>query len=222
MELVEQLPNNHMILKSALNNSLIGSIILNFNEVESTNTQAHFLALQGLKEGTVITAKIQTKGRGRRGNCWYSPNGGLYCSLILRPDIAPNEVWIFERLVGIAVCQTVGQMICKKAELKPPNDILINEKKVAGILIESRGAGERLDYLVVGIGINCFAPIEKFPPVLRARVTTLSKEAGEKIQVDDTLDVLLNYLNYWHNIFLINDIETISNMWEKLAFREVS
>lgn len=211
-----------MTSEITLNNNQIGSILLELIETASTNEEAHSLALQGFNEGTVITAKRQTKGRGRRGNHWCSPDGGLYCSIILRPDIAPKDAWIFEKLTCIAVWQTIADLIKQNPILKPPNDILIRGKKVAGILIESRGGEERLDYIVAGIGINCSILADSFPSDLMARVTTLSRETGLNIQPSDALKVFISYMNHWYNCFLSGETKRISDLWERLVLEGVS
>ncbi|MGA1839468.1 MAG: biotin--[acetyl-CoA-carboxylase] ligase [bacterium] len=194
----------------------IGVIWINFKEIDSTNEKAHSLALDGFREGTVITADRQTKGRGRRGNSWYSPEGGLYCSIILKPNIRTKDASLFERMTGIAVCETIANLVPQKPEIKAPNDILISGKKVAGILIEAKGRDERPAYLITGIGINCWGDLESFPSCLKIRVTTLSHEAGHLITPSVTLDVLLKYMNKWYNIFLSGKKVRISNYWEKL------
>lgn len=194
----------------------IGDIWINFKEIDSTNERAHLLALQGFRDGTVITADRQTKGKGRRGNLWYSPEGGLYCSIILKPDIMIKDATLFEKFVGIAVWETVKNLVPQKPRLKAPNDILIKGKKVAGILIEAKGIKDSLNYLVIGIGINCWGDMDAFPSGLKIRVTTLSQEAKHLITPSETLDVLLAFMNKWYNVFLSGEILRISENWDKL------
>jgi BirA family biotin operon repressor/biotin-[acetyl-CoA-carboxylase] ligase len=194
----------------------IGSIWINFKEIDSTNEKAHSLALEGFRDGTVITADRQTKGRGRRGNLWHSPEGGLYCSIILKPNIKTKNTPLFEKMVGIAVCETIASLVSQKPTIKTPNDILINGKKVAGILIEAKGRKDMPAYIIIGIGINCLGNLDSFPSYLKMKVTTLSREAKHLITPYKTLDVLLNFINKWYNIFLSGEIVRISNHWEKL------
>ena len=85
----------------------IGTVWINFKEVESTNKKAHSMAIQGFKEGTVVTADQQTKGRGRRGRLWHSPEGNLYCSIILRPKIISDDLILLEKIAGLAVWETI-------------------------------------------------------------------------------------------------------------------
>lgn len=194
----------------------IGIVWINFKEVDSTNKEAHSLALQGFKEGTVVTADRQTKGRGRRGNLWHSPEGGLYCSIILRPKIMPKEIIIFEKIAGIAVWETITHLVPQKSVIKLPNDVLIKGKKVAGILIETKGGKDKLTHLIIGIGINCYGNLASFPSDLKSRVTSLSQEADHLITPSETLDVLLTFINKWYNVFLSREIVLIFNQWEKL------
>lgn len=205
-----------MISDITLSKGPIGLILVNFREVDSTNEKAHSLALQGFREGTVITADRQTKGRGRRGNLWHSPEGGLYCSIILKPNIKTKDTPLFERMVVIAVCETIANLVPQKPTIKAPNDILIKGKKVAGILIEAKGTKDRLAYLVIGIGINCWGDLDSFPSDLKIKATTLSQEAKRLITPSETLDVLIAFMNKCYNIFLSGEIVKISDHWKKL------
>lgn len=200
----------------------IGVIWINFKEIDSTNEKAHSFALEGFREGTIITADRQTKGRGRRGHIWHSPEGGLYCSIILKPNIKTKDIPLFERIAGIAVCETIANLVPQKPKIKAPNDILIRGKKVAGILIESKGREDMPAYLIIGIGINCWGDLDSFPSHLKMRVTTLSQEAKHLITPSVTLDVLLTFMNKWYNIFLSGKTVRISNYWEKLLKEDPS
>lgn len=194
----------------------IGTVLINFKEIDSTNKMAHSFALQGFKEGTVIIADRQIRGRGRRGNIWHSPEGGLYCSIILRPNVTPKETTIFEKIAGISVWETIARLVPQRPRIKAPNDVLIKKKKVAGILIEAKGRKDRLSHLIIGIGINCWGDLGSFPSDLESRVTNLSQEAKRFITPSETLDVLLPFVNKWYHVFLSGEIVRISNHWEKL------
>jgi BirA family biotin operon repressor/biotin-[acetyl-CoA-carboxylase] ligase len=209
-----------MLSSNCLKDEPIGFTYINFKEVSSTNEKAHSLALQGFKDGTVITADSQVKGRGRRGHRWHSPEGGLYCSIILRPSITTDETRLFEKIAGIAVWETIAQLIHKKPQLKIPNDILIEGKKVAGILIETRSKEDNLDYVVIGIGINCTGDLNAFPDELKKRVTTLSAASGHTIRSPEVLKILISNMNKWYKIFLAGDITRISKQWDQLALEK--
>jgi len=191
--------------------------MINFKELDSTNDRAHAFARQGFRDGTVITADRQTKGRGRMGSRWCSPEGGLYCSSILIPKVSPEATGIFEKIAGIAVWETAAALVPKKPLIKVPNDILIGGRKVAGILIEARGTRDVIDHLVIGIGINCSEGLDPFPEDLRSRITTLSEEAGRSVGPAETLRILLACMNGWYMIFLSRGGEEIARRWEALV-----
>ncbi|MEM4312315.1 MAG: biotin--[acetyl-CoA-carboxylase] ligase [Nitrososphaerales archaeon] len=126
---------------------------LYFNEVDSTQDLAIELYKEGHREGTVIIAKKQRKGRGRYGKVWYSPEGGLYLSLILEPKNKENLP-----LIALIACKAVKKALeyrfRLKLRIKFPNDLLYKDKKLAGFLLESSFKGEELEYCILGIGLN--------------------------------------------------------------------
>lgn len=141
----------------------------------STNDRARELALAGAPEGTVVVADGQTAGRGRRGRTWSSPPGqGVWCSLIVRPALRP---WEWPRLVAwasLAVVRTVASFVPGAAVgVKWPNDVLVNGRKVAGILLEVGKGSDGVPFAVVGIGLNVHQAPPDFPPALRERAGSL-------------------------------------------------
>lgn len=138
-----------------------------FNRVGSTNTVAIAMAQNGADEGTAVTSKIQTSGRGRLGRSFLSKKGGVYFSVVLRPKISPNDTLFITVAAAVAACRAIEAVSGKKCEIKWVNDIYINGKKVCGILTEGGfGADGALDYAVLGVGINLFAPKGDFPDYL--------------------------------------------------------
>ena len=210
-----------MLSSNGLKDNPIGVIHIDLKEVSSTNEKAHSLALQGFKDGTVITAHSQTGGRGRRGHRWHSPKGGLYCSIILRPNISTDETKLVEKIAGIAVWETIAQLVPERPVLKIPNDVLIEGRKVAGILIETRSKEDNLDYVIIGIGINCTGDLNAFPDQLKKMATTLSEVAGRTIYPSEVLNILIRHMNKWYKIFLAGDINEISKQWDQLAPEKV-
>jgi len=133
----------------------MGKNIHYFETTNSTMDVAHNLAKEGSPEGTVIIAEFQTKARGRFKRKWFCvPYKGLYFSFILRPDIHPNKVAIFNLLSAISVVEAIKETSGIQTELKWPNDVILNEKKLAGILTELEAESEKIHFVVVGIGIN--------------------------------------------------------------------
>ncbi|UCD91683.1 MAG: biotin--[acetyl-CoA-carboxylase] ligase [Methanobacteriota archaeon] len=133
-------------------------VIEHFETLESTMNTAKELAEKGAKEGTVIIADRQTHGRGRDDRSWESPEGGLYLSLILKPDIPANEAHQLIFLSGVAVAKTLSEITEEKMEIKWPNDIVHSYGKIAGVLCETSTVGEELRYAVLGMGINTNIP----------------------------------------------------------------
>ncbi|MBE6991498.1 MAG: biotin--[acetyl-CoA-carboxylase] ligase [Ruminococcaceae bacterium] len=131
------------------------------NTVSSTNTLLKEAALAGAPEGSVIIAESQTSGRGRMGRSFYSPDGsGLYMSMLIRPD--PDTVGKITTMAAVAVCRAIERTLDIKPDIKWVNDILLNGKKVCGILAEAATGGEGVMFVVLGIGVNVYMPSEGF------------------------------------------------------------
>lgn len=144
------------ILRPLLRGTIFDKHIHHFYKIGSTNTAAMSAAAEGAPEGSVFLAEEQTSGRGRGGNSWQSPRStGIYCSLILRPSLPPSEVLPLSLATGLAV-QSAIHLVDSRVDpdLKWPNDLLIDRKKVCGILTEMNAEATRVRYIVVGIGIN--------------------------------------------------------------------
>lgn len=135
-----------------------------FDEVDSTNRIALELAEKGAPEGTAIVAAAQTAGRGRLGRSFFSPSGsGVYISMILRPEAIPEKAVFLTPAAGIAVCRAIEGMTNEKAAIKWVNDIYMRDRKVCGILVQSKAESGRLAHAVVGIGVNLMKPDSGFP-----------------------------------------------------------
>jgi BirA family biotin operon repressor/biotin-[acetyl-CoA-carboxylase] ligase len=142
-------------VKWALNTKIIGKEILSYKKVDSTNDVAYKLAEKGMKEGCVIFAEEQERGKGRHGRNWLSPpHTGIYLSFILRPEIAPNEIARITLLAAVCVAKAIRGATGLSAMIKWPNDIIVNGRKICGILTEMKAEQDRVDFLIVGIGVN--------------------------------------------------------------------
>lgn len=141
-----------------------------FDSIDSTNTALKALAAQGAPEGLVLAAGQQTRGRGRMGRSFYSPEGtGIYMSLLLRPTLPPAEATRITACAAVAVAETVEEMTGRRAQIKWVNDVLLDGKKVCGILTEASLDCESglMNHVIVGIGVNALAPVGGFPEELR-------------------------------------------------------
>ena len=150
--------------------AVVGRILCCLDEVDSTNNYAKKLALSGAADGTVVTANCQTMGRGRMDRVFQSPpDKGVYLTALLRPDLPPDRLLATTALAGIAVCNAVERVCGVRPQVKWPNDPVLKGKKLSGILTELSLEAEsgRLEYLIVGIGINVLQEAEDFAPDVR-------------------------------------------------------
>jgi len=151
-------------VKWKLMTSVFGKTIISYKKVDSTNDVAYELAEKSLPEGSVVIAEEQAKGKGRHGRLWASPSkGGIYMSCILRPQMTPNEIPKITLLAAVAVAKAIRVFTGLNPVIKWPNDILINNKKVCGILTEMKAEQDTIDFVVIGIGINVNTNVRELP-----------------------------------------------------------
>jgi len=165
--------------------------IHHFWEASSTMNVAKELAKRGTEEETIVIAESQTHGRGRLGRDWLSPMGGIYITLILRPKISPIYAPRINLMASVAVAKAIRKFFGLKAELKWPNDVLIEGKKVCGILAEMEAETDVVNFVNVGIGINVNNPI--FPYAKMA--TSLKEELGKEVSRKEFLNSVLKEIN---------------------------
>lgn len=196
----------------------LGRTILFSREVNSTNQWAKELAMHGAYEGTIVTAETQTEGRGRLGREWISPTGGLWFSVILRPNLRPAETVKLTFVAGLAVTKALSRMFNLKVETKWPNDVLVNKRKICGILTEMNTTGEAVNYVVVGIGVNVnFDGQEIFPLQLREVATSLENELGRKVKLEELFRTLLEQMDNLYELFTKREYARILDEWKKYA-----
>jgi len=181
------------VLRSLLRGTIFDAHLKHFYKIGSTNSAAMAAAADGAPEGTVFLAEEQTAGRGRGANSWQSPRStGIYCSAILRPALPPSDVLVLSLAAGLAVQAAIQQVDSRvHADLKWPNDLLIDGKKVCGILTEMNAEATRVRYLVVGVGLNVNQ--SNFPKDLPA--TSLRLETGSEWSRVDLTSALLKSLD---------------------------
>jgi BirA family biotin operon repressor/biotin-[acetyl-CoA-carboxylase] ligase len=189
----------------------------------STNDEAAAWARAGAPAGAVVTADAQERGRGRLGRRWHSPSGdSLYFSLVLRPALAPREVPPVTLAAGVAVAEALARFEVTP-QLKWPNDLLLGGKKVAGILTEMASARDRIEHLVVGIGVNLNA--RAFPDEIRAIATSLAEARGlpPERTPDHTVDralfaaTLCERLEVWVERFVADGAPAVVEGWKRFA-----
>jgi BirA family transcriptional regulator, biotin operon repressor / biotin---[acetyl-CoA-carboxylase] ligase len=182
---------------AGLTTHTIGRAIEYHRQIDSTNTRAVELARAGAPEGTLVLAEEQTAGRGRLGRQWHAPAGSsLLFSLILRPDLAPSQAQRATMIVSLAAVEAIDAVTRLHAAVKWPNDVLVNGRKVGGVLTElGAGASSRLDYVVVGMGLNVNLAVEDLPEVMTP-ATSLMREAGQRVSRLSLLLALLERVEY--------------------------
>ena len=166
-----------------------------YREIDSTNNRALELAADGYPEGTVVVAETKTAGRGRRGRTWYlPPRHGIYLSVILRPQLPVREIPRVSLVIGVAVAETLEAAFQLPARIKWPNDILINNRKIAGVLSEVVTGSQGIDCIVTGIGLNINNPLQDFPGDLRTAPTSVLAEKETPVSRVRVLQELLMHL----------------------------
>lgn len=179
----------------------LGKNLVVFDEVDSTNNEARRMAEKGALEGTVILAARQTAGKGRRGRNWESPRGtGIWMSFLLRPEFEPSHASMLTLTAAMAVAQGIRRTTGLDCQIKWPNDIVINGKKLCGILTEMSTEDNQIRYIVVGIGIN--VNIREFPEEISSTATSLLLESGHPVRRAVLVDQVLRAWEEYYTEFL--------------------
>ncbi len=179
-----------MGVKSRLKNKIIGKNFIVLENVDSTNNYLKALGSQGCENGTVVAAREQVNGKGRLGRAWQSKkDDGIAFSFLLRPDCAPSELSSITPLAGLAVCKAIRSYTGIDCKIKWPNDIIVNNKKLVGILTEMSAEFDTVEYVVTGIGINIRQT--SFPEEISKKATSICLETNRNIDVNDFLAFIL-------------------------------
>lgn len=192
----------------------IGAKILRVKSCSSTNDLAKELAISGEKEGTAVISDEQTKGRGMKGRSWYSaPKKGLYLSVILRPT--HSNISLLPLVAGLAVIDAVFDSVGIRVGLKWPNDLIWGKKKLGGILCEGGFLGNRVNYVILGIGLNMNFGRDDFPEEIRHQATSLKLITKEDMDENIILRNLWLALNHWYGQFLLGECKKIVSYFKE-------
>jgi len=199
----------------------IGSRLVCLKETESTNAVAFRLAEEGAPEGTVVIADAQSAGKGRLGRVWLSPAGvNLYCSVVLRPPISPVAACQLTFLSVVAVARAIENCTALVPQIKWPNDILISGKKVAGLLNEMNAETEKVNFVVLGIGVNLNMRHAQLGEGVRHPASSLLEEGGVEVDRVRFARTLLAELDELYDRFLIEGEAPVRAEWlERSAIR---
>lgn len=209
---------NLEILEKSLAGKFFGHKFYYYPATGSTNEDAFRLGIAGAPEGTIVIADSQTKGRGRLQRAWHSPPGSnIYTTVILRPQMDPARAPQISILAGVAVAEVLESYGPVKVELKWPNDVLINEKKVCGILCQAKADVNEVDFIVLGMGINVNINYNQFPREIQKLATSLSIETGREINRLELIISLYENLTKWYKQLLQDGFDRIKEKWLSLS-----
>ena len=204
-------------IQGMLETEYVGKEIHYFKELSSTNTVAKEQAEKGAAEGTVIIAETQAQGRGRLGRTWNSPKGGVWLSIILRPTIDLEDALKMTLITSVAVAQTLQQLCGLKVKIRWPNDVLINEKKICGILTETLSNEKTVNVMIIGIGINVNFDLEALPDDIRTAATTLKETLRRRVDLEKLVSALLKNFEEDYELFKEEKTAVLLNEWRKMA-----
>lgn len=204
-------------IKSLMHTDWVAKEVLYFDTIDSTNTKAQELAEKGYPSGTLVVADKQESGKGRRGRSWVSPSGtGIFMTLMIKPDINPNNASMLTLVAALAVAKAITSVTGEEALIKWPNDIVVNSKKVCGILTEMNAQFDYINHIVVGIGINVHN--ESFPDEISQMASSLMIEAGGKrFHRAQIIAETMSYFEQYYDTFLkTQDLSALVREYDEL------
>lgn len=196
-------------------NKVVGRDIRVFEETASTNDVVEKLARDGVKEGVVVFAESQSKGRGRLGRKWISPpRQGLWFSVLLRPNLRPQAATQLTVAAATALSRGIRDVTGINPEIKWPNDIQIQGRKIAGVLTELGAEIDQINHLILGIGVDVNQTAADFPPELRKTATSLKAETGRHIHRADLAAAILRELDRDYARITAGDFARVADEWQ--------
>lgn len=204
-------------IKSLMHTEWVAKEVLYFDTIDSTNTKAQELAEKGYPSGTLVVADKQESGKGRRGRSWVSPSGtGIFMTLMIKPDINPNNASMLTLVAALAVAKAITSVTGEEALIKWPNDIVVNGKKVCGILTEMNAQFDYINHIVVGIGINVHN--ESFPEEISQMASSLMIEAGGKRfhRAQIIADTMSYFEQYYDTFLKTQDLSALVREYDEL------
>ena len=195
-----------------INTKWAGNTVYSYEEIDSTNAEAMRLAKDGEKHGTLVTAKKQYAGRGRRGRTWESEDAdNIYMSLLLRPKFSAEKAPMLTLVMAYSVAKVLREREDLEVKIKWPNDLVIGKKKICGILTEMKMEERAISSVIIGVGIN--VNVENFPKELRDKATSLKKEAGREFCCTDLIAKIMESFEENYNRFA--ETEDVSFMQDE-------
>lgn len=205
---------------SKLQTKYMGRLVFCYDEVTSTNTVAKRLADEGNVEGTLVVSDKQNQGKGRRGRRWESPKGtGVFMTVILKPQIKPEYASMLTLVAALALNDAITDLTGLEGKIKWPNDIVVNKKKVCGILTELSAEVDYINYVVVGIGINM--SMREFPEELADKATSLLLESGKSINRAELIVRTMEcFEGYYEEFLKTHDLSGLKEAYTKVLINK--
>lgn len=202
-------------LSRGLDTKIIGKRnVYHYEKTGSTNDKAYELAEKGEPEGAIIIAETQTRGKGRMGREWISPGGGgMYFSLILRPGVAPDRIPAITLIASMSVVKAIKSVCGLDAQLRWPNDILLGQKKICGILTEIKAQPDMVDFLVLGVGLNVNTDLSRLPRI----ATSLKAENGAPVNRLELLKCILTELEKDYSVFITDGFTPLRGRYKRVS-----
>jgi len=195
----------------------IGKEIFFYETVDSTNTIASDLA-EKTQEGVTILADCQQKGRGRLGRLWLSPRGiNIYMSIILRPDTEPKDTTLITLMAAVACALALRRVTGIAITIKWPNDLMVSDRKIGGILTEMKTSRGKVVSAVIGIGINVNGDLNSFPEEIKGIATSVKNETGKPFSRERIIAEILNEMNRWYPLLKGTAREALLSEWKHLT-----
>ena len=206
-------------IRHGLETAVFGRQIIDYHSlISSTNDRAKELAADGAPEGSLVIAEHQSKGRGRKGRSWFSaPGDGICLSLILRPTMGPAEASKLTLMTAVALAETFSALTGLAVKIKWPNDILIHGKKLSGILTEMSMEMDRVDYVVVGVGVNVNSPPDHFSQEVSAVASSLFIETGKPVSRAAVVRTFLARFEHYYTLVSGNHFRQVMARWKELS-----
>lgn len=199
-------------------NQLLGSSIVHFYEIDSTNNYAKKIANDGCPDGTIVISEKQSLGRGRLGREWCSYNSdGIWFSCVLRPNLEPESMQTITLAASVAIVEAIEDALGIVCRIKWPNDIILSGKKLGGILTEISAEPGHINHIVLGIGINVNQPRESFVGELEQKAISLRMKTGEKVSRSHIFNSILKHLDNTYKQLINGENELILDRWRKYS-----
>lgn len=205
-------------IKAGLETRSFGRTIVYEESLASTQKEAHHLAEDGAEEGTLVVADEQVAGRGRLGRRWHSPKGtGIWMSLILRPELPLNQIPQLTLAAAVAIVKAIKKVTQVECQIKWPNDILHNGKKLVGILTELQAEENRAKAVIIGMGMNVNLASEDIPDELKSIATSIQLLTGKPCSRAELIQAIMKELEDLYDLYLSDGFSVIKAMWEAYA-----